>query len=351
MTDGGYIKRLPVVEYRAQNRGGVGITGHRPKEDDFVENMFVCSTHDNVLLFSNFGKVYSIKGYEIPEANRTARGRAIVNIVQLDAGEKIAAALPMSEKGTGYLVMATKKGLIKKTAMREFHRIMRSGKIAIKINNKDELISVQTCVKKDSIIVASRQGKCIHFAESDVRAMGRDTMGVRAIRLSKGDEVVDMLVLKEGYDILTVSENGYGKRTDPEDYRLQGRGGKGIKAGVFNALTGKLVNMKLLSDEEDVMMVSDNGIVIRMHGDSISKIGRNTRGVKLMRLRGGKVATVAITERDEEAEVEVPEETAADVPVEAVTDEEDEPDTNAAEEESEEVETDGEAEENGSDEE
>ncbi len=351
MTDGGYIKRLPVVEYRAQNRGGVGITGHRPKEDDFVENMFVCSTHDNVLLFSNFGKVYSIKGYEIPEANRTARGRAIVNIVQLDAGEKIAAALPMSEKGTGYLVMATKKGLIKKTAMREFHRIMRSGKIAIKINNKDELISVQTCAKKDSIIVASRQGKCIHFAESDVRAMGRDTMGVRAIRLSKGDEVVDMLVLKEGYDILTVSEYGYGKRTDPEDYRLQGRGGKGIKAGVFNALTGKLVNMKLLSDEDDVMMVSDNGIVIRMHGDSISKIGRNTRGVKLMRLRGGKVATVAITERDEEAEVEVPEETAADVPVEAVTDEEDEPDTNAAEEESEEVETDGEAEENGSDEE
>ena len=331
MTYGGYIKRLPVVEYRAQNRGGVGITGHRPKEDDFVENMFVCSTHDNVLLFSNFGKVYSIKGYEIPEANRTARGRAIVNIVQLDAREKIAAALPMSEKGTGYLVMATKKGLIKKTAMREFHRIMRSGKIAIKINDRDELISVQTCAKKDSVIVASRQGKCIHFAESDVRAMGRDTMGVKAIKLGKGDEVVDMLVVKEGCDVLTVSENGYGKRTDPEEYRLQGRGGKGIKAGVFNALTGKLVNMKLITDDNDVMMVSDSGIIIRMHGDTISKIGRNTRGVRLMRLRGGKVATVAITERDEEAEVEMPEETAADVPVEAPDPEDEENDTSVVE--------------------
>ena len=330
MTYGGYIKRLPVVEYRAQNRGGVGITGHRPKEDDFVENMFVCSTHDNVLLFSNFGKVYSIKGYEIPEANRTARGRAIVNIVQLDAREKIAAALPMSEKGTGYLVMATKKGLIKKTAMREFHRIMRSGKIAIKINDRDELISVQTCAKKDSVIVASRQGKCIHFAESDVRAMGRDTMGVKAIKLGKGDEVVDMLVVKEGCDVLTVSENGYGKRTDPEEYRLQGRGGKGIKAGVFNALTGKLVNMKLITDDNDVM-VSDSGIIIRMHGDTISKIGRNTRGVRLMRLRGGKVATVAITERDEEAEVEMPEETAADVPVEAPDPEDEENDTSVVE--------------------
>ncbi len=327
MTDGGYIKRIPVVEYRAQNRGGVGITGHRPKEDDFVEQMFICSTHDNVLLFSNFGKVYSIKGYEIPEANRTARGRAIVNIVQLDAREKIAAALPMSEKGTGFLVMATKKGLIKKTAMREFHRILKSGKIAIKINPRDELISVQPCAKKESIIVASRQGKCIHFKESDVRAMGRDTMGVKAIRLGKGDEVVDMLVLKEGCDILTVSENGYGKRTDPEDYRIQGRGGKGIKAGVFNTLTGKLVNMKLINDENDVMMVSDSGIVIRMHGDSISKIGRNTRGVRLMKLRSGKVATVAITERDEEAEVEVPEETAADVPVEAPETEEEDTET------------------------
>ena len=316
MTHGGYIKRFPVAEYRAQNRGGVGVTGHKPKEDDFVEQMFVCSTHIPILLFSNLGKVYSIKGYEIPEANKQARGRAIVNIVQLNAGEKIAAILPVYENGTGYLVMATKNGLIKKTATSEFDRIMRSGKIAIKINEDDELISVQFASGTDEIIVASRSGKCIRFSEEDVRPMGRDTMGVRAINLNEGDAVVDMLVLKEGFDILTVSENGYGKRTDPDDYRMQTRAGKGVKAGVFNEKTGLLVNMKLVRDDLDVMMVSSQGIVIRMHGDAISRIGRNTRGVRLMSLRGGTVATVAITDRDDEAEVEVPEETAADVPVE-----------------------------------
>jgi len=316
MTHGGYIKRFPVAEYRAQNRGGVGVTGHKPKEDDFVEQMFVCSTHVPILLFSNFGKVYSVKGYEIPEANKTARGRAVVNIVQLNAGEKIATILPVRENGTGYLVMATKNGLIKKTATTEFDHILRSGKIAIKIVEGDELISVQFAGGEDDIIVASRSGKCIRFSEKDVRPMGRDTMGVKAINLDKGDEVVDMLVLREGYDILTVSENGYGKRTDPADYRLQSRAGKGIKAGVFNERTGKLVNMKLVTDDLDVMMVSSAGIVIRMHGDTISRIGRNTRGVRLMSLRSGIVATVAITERDEEAEVAAPEETAADVPVE-----------------------------------
>ena len=313
MTHGGYIKRFPVAEYRAQNRGGVGITAHRPKEDDFVEQMFVCSTHKPILLFSNFGKVYSVKGYEIPEANRTARGRAIVNIVQLNAGEKIAAILPVLEQGHGYLVMATKNGVIKKTAMREFAHILRSGKIAIKIVDGDELISVQFAGGKDEIVVASRSGKCIRFSEKDVRPMGRDTVGVRAMNLSKGDEVVDMLVLREGYDILTVSENGYGKRTDPEDYRLQSRGGKGIKAGVFNEKTGKLVNMKLVNDDLDVMLVTSAGIVIRMHAESISHIGRNTRGVRLMNVRGGVVATVAITEKDEEAETLAPEETAADL--------------------------------------
>ncbi len=316
MTHGGYIKRFPVAEYRAQNRGGVGVTGHKPKEDDFVEQMFVCNTHKPILLFSNFGKVYSIKGYEVPEANKTARGRAIVNIVQLSAGEKIAAILPVHENGTGYLVMATKNGLIKKTSTSEFDHILRSGKIAIKIMEDDELISVQFADGKNEIIVASRSGKCIRFSEDDVRPMGRDTMGVRAINLDGDDAVVDMLVLREGYDILTVSENGYGKRTDPEDYRLQSRAGKGIKAGVFNEKTGKLVNMKLVRDDLDVMMVSSAGIVIRMHGDHISQIGRNTRGVRLMNLKEGVVATVAVTDRDDEAETAEPEETAADVPVE-----------------------------------
>ena len=324
MTHSGYVKRLPVVEYRAQNRGGVGITGHKPKEDDFVEQMFVCSTHDDILLFSSLGKVYSIKGYEIPEANRTARGRAIVNIVQLNPGEKIAAILPVAERGTGHLAMATKRGLIKKTATSEFERIMRSGKIAIKLAEGDELISVQFTTGKNEIVVASRSGKCIRFHEGDVRPMGRDTMGVRAINLAEEDDVVDMLVLKEGYEILTVSELGYGKRTNPEDYRLQTRGGKGIKAGVFNEKTGKLVNMKLVSDADDLMLISSAGVIIRMHAESVSQIGRNTRGVRIMNVRGGTVATIAITEKDEEAEVAAPEETAADLPPEEIAPENEE---------------------------
>ena len=336
MTHGGYVKRIPLAEYRAQNRGGVGITGHKPKDEDFVEQMFVCSTHVPILFFSNFGKVYSIKGYMIPEAARQARGRAIVNLLPLSPEEKIAAILPVRENGTGYLVMATKKGLIKKTATSEFDSIKKNGKIAIKINDDDELIAVHFTRGEDQIVIASRSGKCIRFNETDVRPMGRDTMGVRGMAIGRGDEVVDMLVLKEGYDILTVSENGYGKRSDPEDYRLQSRGGKGIKAGVFNEKTGALVNMKLASDSEDVMLVTSAGIVIRMHLETISKIGRSTRGVKLMNVRDGVVATVAITDRDEEAEVEMPEETAADLSPEELTPEAD------SEAETEETSTDGE---------
>ena len=319
MTHSGYVKRIPVAEYRAQNRGGVGITAHRPKDDDFVEQMFVCSTHNDILLFSNFGKVYSIKGYHIPEAARAARGRAIVNIVQLSAGEKIAAILPVSARDGGYLVMATKQGIIKKTATSEFDRILRSGKIAIRIAEGDELISVQFARGEDEIVVASRSGKCIRFSEENVRPMGRDTMGVKAISLAEGDCVVDMLVLREGCDILTVSENGYGKRTDPAEYRIQTRGGKGIKAGVFSEKTGALVNMKLVTDGDDVMLVTSAGIVIRMHAEDISRIGRNTRGVRLMNVRDGVVATVAVTEKDDEAEVEAPEETAADLSAEELS--------------------------------
>ncbi len=319
MTHGGYVKRIPLTEYRAQHRGGVGVTGHKTKEEDFIEQMFVCSTHHNILFFSNFGKVYAMKGYMIPEANRQARGRAIVNLLQISAGEKIAAILPVYENGTGYLAMATKKGLIKKTATTEFEHIMKNGKIAIKIAEGDELIAVQFTTGNDQIMIASHSGKCIRFNESDVRPMGRGTMGVRGITLAEGDVVTDMLVLREGFDILTVSENGYGKRSDPEDYRLQSRGGKGIKAGVFNEKTGALVNMKLASDLYDVMLVTSAGIIIRMHLEAISKIGRATRGVRLMNVREGIVATVAVTDKDEEAEVAAPEETAADLAPEELT--------------------------------
>ena len=313
ITHSGYIKRLPVAEYKAQGRGGKGITAHRPKDEDYVEKMFVSCTHDPILLFSSKGKVYSIKGYEIPEANRTARGRAIVNIVQLDPGEKIEAVLPVLENGTGYLVMATEKGLIKKTSTDQFKRIPKNGKIAIHIQEDDRLISVQFATGEDEILVASRAGKCIRFSEKDVRPTGRGSQGVKAITLGAEDIVVDMLIVDKEQDIFTLTSLGYGKRTKIEDYRLQSRGGKGIKAGVFNEKTGELVNMKLVTDENDIMIITTGGTIIRMHADTISCIGRTTRGVRVMNVKDSFVATVDITERDDEAETQAPEETAADL--------------------------------------
>ena len=314
ITHSGYIKRLPVAEYKAQGRGGRGITAHRPKDEDYVEKMFVCCTHDPILLFSSKGKVYSIKGYEIPEANRTARGRAVVNIVQLDPGEKIETVLPVIENNEGYLVMATQRGLIKKTSTSEFARIPRNGKIAIKIMEDDRLISVQFACGEDEIFVASRQGKCIRFSEKDVRPTGRGTQGVRAISLNQEDIVVDMLIVNKEQDLFTLTSQGYGKRSSFDDYRLQTRGGKGIKAGVFNEKTGELVNMKLVTDENDIMIITTGGTIIRMHADSISRIGRATRGVRVMNVKNNdEVATVDVTERDDEAETQAPEETAADL--------------------------------------
>ncbi len=313
ITHSGYIKRLPVAEYKAQGRGGRGITAHRPKDEDFVEKMFVACTHDPILLFSSKGKVYSIKGYEIPEANRTARGRAVVNIVQLDQGEKIETVLPVKADGVGYLVMATERGLIKKTATQEFTRIPRNGKIAIKLLEDDRLMSVQFACGEDEIIVASREGKCIRFSEKDVRPTGRGTQGVRAINLAKDDVLVDMLIIDKTQDLFTLTSNGYGKRSSVEDYRLQSRGGKGIKAGVFNEKTGYLVNMKFVTDENDIMIITTGGTIIRMHADSISRIGRTTRGVRVMNVKDSLVATVDVTERDDEAETQAPEETAADL--------------------------------------
>ena len=316
ITHTGYIKRLPVAEYKAQGRGGRGITAHRPKDEDYVEKMFVCSTHDPILLFSSKGKVYSVKGYEIPEANRTARGRAIVNIVQIDQGEKIEAVLPVLENGTGYLIMATEKGLIKKTHTDEFKRIAKNGKIAIKINEDDRLIAVRFVTGEDEVLIASRGGKCIRFSEKDVRPTGRGTMGVRAISLGKEDIAVDMLVVNPSVDLFTLTSLGYGKRSKMDDYRLQTRGGKGIKAGVFNEKTGCLVSLKPVTDDNDIMIITTDGTIIRMHADTISCIGRATRGVKVMNVRNSEVATVDITERDDEAETQAPEETAADLSME-----------------------------------
>ena len=321
LTHSGYVKRLPVGEYRAQHRGGMGITAHKPKEEDFVENMFVCSTHDSILLFSNRGRVYSIKGYHIPEAARAARGRAIVNIVQISQDEKIETIIPYNAEKQ-FICFATKKGMIKKTEISQFAQINRNGKIAIKLNEGDSLISVQYCSEGDDVMVASRGGKCITFGQEDVRAMGRDTAGVRAMKLVGKDRLVDMLVVDKNKDVMTVSENGYGKRTDPSQYRSQGRAGMGIKAGTFNEVTGALVSIKQVSDDDDAMIISDGGTIIRMHCADISRIGRASRGVRLMRLKDGVVATVALTERDDEAEAQAPEESVTDVPAEAEATEE-----------------------------
>ena len=304
MTHLGYIKRLPVAEYRAQRRGGRGVTAHKPKDEDFVEKMFVCSTHDRLLFFTNFGKAYATVAFLVPEAQRAARGRALVNLLQLSDGERVTTMLDCNEDAEGYIVMATKNGLIKKTAITEFSNIRKTGKIAINLVEGDELISAGICSGEDQFIIASRSGKCIRFAETDVRATGRDTQGVKAIELDEDDFVTDMLIVKEGYDILTITAKGYGKRTDIEDYRLQSRGGKGIKAGSFNEKTGLLVNMKMVTENDDVMIITENGTVIRTHVKDISKIGRDTRGVIIMRLEDGEVATVSVTPAEDEEEPE-----------------------------------------------
>lgn len=301
MTHLGYIKRLPVSEYHTQKRGGKGVTAHKPREEDFVENMFITNTHDDLLFFSNKGKVYCIKGYEVPEAERTARGRAIVNLLQLDNGEKVTAVIPRKENSEGNLFMATKNGLVKKTNLAEFQSIRKTGKIAISLLEGDELIGVDMTSGSDEILMASHEGKCIRFKEEDVRPMGREAQGVRSMKLDGDDYVVDMAVVREGLEVLTVSENGFGKRSGIEDYRLQSRAGKGIKAGVFNAKTGKLVNLKLINPENDVMLIANNGVVIRVRANDISKIGRDTLGVRIMKFKG-EAQVVCVSESPVEAD-------------------------------------------------
>ncbi len=306
MTHFGYVKRMPVTEYKAQHRGGRGVTAHKTREEDFVENILTTSTHDNLMFFTNKGRVYRIKAYEVPEAARVARGRAVINLLQLSDGEKVTALIPVKDDQTkGHLMMATKNGLIKKTAIDQFERINKSGKIAIALNDGDELISVQFTGGRDELLIASSAGKCIRFSEEDVRPMGRDTMGVRSMRLDEGEHVVDMTVVHDGCEVLTVSQFGYGKRTDIDEYRLQSRGGKGVKAGVFNEQTGALVNLKLVDPSEDIMLIADNGVIIRMHVGEISKISRDTRGVRVMKIKGdGQVVCVATTpyEPDDETD-------------------------------------------------
>ena len=309
MTHGGYIKRQAVSEYHSQHRGGVGITGHKAKDDDFVEKLFVAHTHQDLMFFTNLGKAFVLKGYEIPEASKTARGRAMVNLLQLVPGEKVQAILRLPEDKEGFnLILATKQGLIKRTPLTEFESVKRNGKIAIKFNEDDELIEAVLTTGNDELIMASSEGYCIRFNENTVRLVGRTAMGVKSMRLAEGAFMVDLAVVHENSEILTVTSNGFGKRSSISEYPLQGRAGKGVKAGVFNDKTGDLINMKVLDDNADVMMITAGGIVIRVHADEISRIGRATQGVRIMRLKDSKTSVVSIAlapYEEDELEVEL----------------------------------------------
>lgn len=303
MTHGGYIKRMPVAEYKAQHRGGMGITAHKAKEEDFVEKIFTTNTHVRLMFFTNLGKVFTLKAYEIPEATRNARGRAAVNLLQLEQGEKIQAFLQMPEDKEGkFLMLATRDGLIKKTPLEEYESIKRNGKIAIKFNEGDELIDAVITTGDSELIIASSEGMSIHFHEKDVRPVGRTAMGVKAMNLGDA-KLVAMAVVDKDSEILTVTEGGYGKRSSVADYPLQGRAGKGVKAGVFNDKTGLLVSLKVIPQDMDVMMITDGGVIIRVQADEISKIGRNTQGVRIMKLKDEKMKVVAVALTPHEDEV------------------------------------------------
>ena len=304
MTHLGYIKRMAMDEYKAQHRGGVGISAHKTKDEDFVEKIFITSTHDNLYFFTNLGKVYSLKAYEIPEAQRQAKGRAMINLLQLSLGEKVATIIPVKKDATGNLIMATKNGLIKKTPLKEYDNIRKGGKIAIKLLDGDELIGVDITSGRDDILIASHEGKCIRFNETDVRQVGRGSQGVKSMKLSENDAVIDMAIVRENGKIITISENGFGKQTDADEFRLQQRGGMGVKAGIFNEKTGKLVALKQIEEESDLVMIADNGVIIRTHTDDISTYSRLSQGVKIMKLRGNsKIVSVALTKREDEEEV------------------------------------------------
>lgn len=304
VTNSGYTKRMPVDTYKTQRRGGRGISGITTREADFVEHIFTTSTHNNILFFTTKGVVYQLKGYQIPEASRTARGTAIVNLLPLEAGEKITAMIPLSEFTEGkYLTFITRNGTIKKTDLMDYSRIRTNGLRAIELADGDELIRVKLTDNTQHMIVATHDGMAIRFPETDVRPMGRTARGVRAIRLKEGDYVIGASVAREDSQLLIVTENGYGKKTPLDEYREQSRGGKGIFTYRITDKTGKLAGMKAVTDKDDIMMITSEGVLIRMHSDEISTYSRQTQGVRLMRLADGvQVVSIARTERSDDEE-------------------------------------------------
>ena len=306
LTHFGYIKRMPVDTYKSQKRGGKGITGIATREEDFVKQIFTASTHDLILFFSNKGKLYRLKGYEIPEAGRTAKGTAIVNLLSLDPGEKISAVIPINNFSEGkYLLMGTKSGLIKKTALTEYNSARKTGLLAITLKDDDELIDVRLTDGEDNIVLVTKEGMSITFDEKDVRPMGRVSQGVIGIRLNKDDQVIGMESIIAGANatLLAITENGFGKRTELDEYRVQTRGGKGVITYKVTPKTGNIVGIRIVEEADDVMLITDTGIIIRLNVDDISILGRNTQGVTLMRTSdGGKVINIAKVPKEDEDE-------------------------------------------------
>lgn len=300
LTSQGYVKRLPVSEYKSQHRGGRGVNAHKTKEEDFVVDMFVSSSHDDLMFFSNKGKVYVLRAYNIPEAGRQNKGRALINLLPLEADEKISTVLRFAKDEDSYLIMATKLGMVKKTRLSEFDNVRKNGKIAIKLMDGDSLVSAKIVRPGEELIIASDNGKCLRFNEKSVRLVGRTSQGVKGMKIEDGETIIDMIVLDPSQDLLTVTEKGYAKRTKPEAYRVQGRRGKGLKAGVFNDKTGKVEALRSISADKDILAISADGVMIRTHADSINLVGRTSLGVRLMKVSANdSVVSVAVVDHDE----------------------------------------------------
>lgn len=302
LTHKGYIKRMPTDTYKLQNKGGVGIKGMSTNDEDFVEILKSGTTHNHVLFFTNKGKVYRIKGYEIPEFSRHSKGLPIINLLPIEKDEKINnILLDNGDEENKYLVITTKNGLIKRTDVSEFENIRKNGKIAITLKENDEVLSVHFTNGNDDVVIASNNGRMIRFNENEIRVMGRTASGVKGIELSNDCFCVGSEIAKEGQDILVVTEKGYGKRTDVNEYRLTHRGSKGVKTLNITDKNGTIVAFKTVTDDKDLMIITDQGIVIRISADKVSRMSRVTQGVRLMNLREGqKVATVSVVEKDEE---------------------------------------------------
>lgn len=304
-THFGYIKRMPIDTYKSQRRGGKGITGISTREEDFVKQIFTTSTHDTVLFFSNKGKLYRLRGYEIPEAGRTAKGTAIVNLLSLDAGEKISAIIPISNFEDGkYLLMATRNGLIKKTALQEYNSTRKTGLLAITLKDDDELIDVRLTDGEDNVVLVTSKGMCITFDEKDVRPVGRSAQGVLGIRLDEDDFVIGMesiLADNKKATLLAITENGFGKRTELDEYRVQNRGGKGVITYKITPKTGNIVGIRVTNEDDDAMLITNSGTIIRIKVKDVSILGRATQGVTLMRTsENEKVVSIETLAPEEE---------------------------------------------------